>query len=317
MFKQIDKKIIVSFIVCITSFIFAFVFLSFKIYILTFIFFIIGAYTLFDLKNYGDKINSNLNIDVDVDISTNYVNVDIKQKTKGTLSCLKLNGFKSLSNGYLNYCNYRIVGVNSKTNRKKTIHIDAINENNAIESAKKQGLIEPFDISIVPFENPTESQLAFAHKLCAKIPDDANKEDVRNIISRIVDEDEQSASEILGMFAHKNNLKFSLFIGRIALINLVYYNLSLRDRCALFSYCVYVTQLGGSAFDVFENKLCGTMGNIFSSEINEQFYKIADKLLEDKSVIESFEKREISDYFKPNKNTLIYKTCVKNLKALI
>lgn len=162
-----------------------------------------------------------LEIEITTSFSSHYV--DIRQKTKGALEPTPIcawDGYVSPSGGYVNYGYYQVVGKNPTTNRKNKRTYEAKNEENARKCAEDAGLVEPFEISVLPAPSPTDAQLSYAKDLGATIPEGACKADVSAIISRITDEDETPASENLSRKANEFGIKFSRYHGRKAILNL-------------------------------------------------------------------------------------------------
>lgn len=161
---------------------------------------------------------------IEATYSTN--TVEIKQRTIGVLPATPIeawNGYCSQSGGYVNFAKFQVIGKNPNTNRKNKRIYCAKSEEEACAKAKEtDGLVEPFEITILPYEPPTQRQLDYAKNLEAIIPVGACKIDVSAIISRITDDDEAPAPTNLAKLANEYGLLFSRFHGTKAILNMAY-----------------------------------------------------------------------------------------------
>ena len=165
-----------------------------------------------------------------ISIETRVTEYEIKQRTEGMMQPFPaewIGGFKSESGGYVNYNKYQLHGINPKTGRKNKFECNAFSEEDAIALAKeKKGLVEPFEVSIIPHDPPTESQIAYADDLEILRPDDCCKEDMSALISRVMQDDEKPASESMVKLAKSRKLMFSRFIGERALVDYIDYSIN-------------------------------------------------------------------------------------------
>lgn len=138
----------------------------------------------------------------------------------------------------LNYKLFKVAGKHIETKRVRTLKINAIDEEDAIELAKNSGLETIESIEVIPFEPPTERQIEYATDLGITIPDDACKWDVSTLIDRVVERDGTPREELIE-FATNRRLFFSKYIGKSALYNLIFRELPDLDRVAFFVFCVY------------------------------------------------------------------------------
>jgi hypothetical protein len=137
--------------------------------------------------------------------------------------------------------NYTVKAIHIETKRKRTHTVTANNIGEAIELFKKEGLIEPFDISETPLPPPepaTERQLEYAKHLKIEIPENATKDELSVLISYKVDNDSPPNPGLID-FATGRNISFSKHIGKKALYNLLFRALPLEDRIAFFAFSVY------------------------------------------------------------------------------
>ncbi len=156
------------------------------------------------------------------DFEISYSVKKIKQRTPGLLKPVPLellDGYVSPSGGFMNYAKYKVSGTNSATNRAKSITCDCFSEEEAIAMAAEAGLGEPYTIAIVPFELPSDRQIEYAADLGIAIPDGACMKDVSAMIDRVLENDENPPDDWTTKNAIRNNVKFSRYIGRKALLD--------------------------------------------------------------------------------------------------
>jgi hypothetical protein len=136
----------------------------------------------------------------------------------------------------MNYKKFSVRGINTESGRKKTIKIDVPNNRNVSEMVLAQGEIkEPFEITEVPFSLPTDRQLSYAQALGITIPPDACLDDVSALISRAVDNDSEPNKGLIE-YASNKGLTFSVYVGKKALYNFIFYSLQLYDKIAFFAF---------------------------------------------------------------------------------
>ena len=168
------------------------------------------------------------------EISTelNSYDVEIRQKSKGLLPAIPIEawgGYESPSGGFVNFGRFQVSGKNPSTKRKNKRTYEARDIESACELAKKSGLVEPFDVVVLPSREPTEGQLDYARSLGAILPEGACFLDVSAIISRITDDDESAASEKLAHYADEFGIQFSRYHGRKAIMNIAKSKLSVTE----------------------------------------------------------------------------------------
>ena len=142
---------------------------------------------------------------------------EVRQKSFGVLPAISLDachGYVSPSGGFINYTIFQVVGKNPDTKRKNKRIIEAKTQEIAYEKAKEKGIVEPFEITILPAPKPTERQLEYAQDLGAPIPKGACQYDVSAIISRITDNSEQQVSERFAKLADEYGILFSRYESR-------------------------------------------------------------------------------------------------------
>lgn len=169
---------------------------------------------------------------------------------------------------------FTIRGTNSESGRRKNVHTTAYSEEEAIEYAKEQGLVEPFEISKrVP--EPTEAQLSYARDLGAMIPPDATREDLRAIISKRLEGGGDPHPD-LREFAKGRGVLFSRFVGKIELYNRIHNDLDTVDQIAFFAFCVYRW--------VSDDR----RANMDVHPLRQVFYSFAEKVQHDERWLKSF-----------------------------
>ncbi|SJZ32226.1 hypothetical protein [Sediminibacterium ginsengisoli] len=133
---------------------------------------------------------------------------------------------------------YIISGIHQTTKRRRTIELSALSDEEASLNAISQGLIEPIEISVKPPEPPSVAQIKYATDLGAKIPLNANKQDLSAIIQKKLDSDSDPCQELID-YANHYKLIFSDYIGNRALYDLIFESLSINNKAAFFIFSVY------------------------------------------------------------------------------
>lgn len=247
---------------------------------------------------------------VSVEITTRSYTEILKVADNGNMPRIFLDGYQSPSGGYLNRAQFKVVGVNPKTNRKNTRIIEAITEDEAIVLAEKE-LISPVISEVVPYREPTERQMQKIHELEICIPNDVCFEDVSCILDRAFEyeevvsetwllEDEclrtvipkRLASEELAKFAHNRGVVFSLYIAEDALISLL---LNSSDDYIKTAFSAYYILRSINPTIIDDNKLD----------------KFSEYAITNAALMKSINNRDTFDYYNPHKNTMLYKEVLK------
>ena len=84
---------------------------------------------------------------------------------------------------------YKVIGKNSVTNRKKTLHIATFDKNAIPVLAEAQGLLPPYEIEAFPMERITIRQLEYAARLGVPIPLEASKVEASSWLTAEENED--------------------------------------------------------------------------------------------------------------------------------
>lgn len=133
--------------------------------------------------------------------------------------------------------NFKIIGRNKDTNRKRTIEIKATSKEKALKIANERGLSEVIEVSEIE-RLPTENQLRYAKDLHIKITEGLTIDDVSALIDKKVNNDIDPKAGIID-FANERELGFSKYIGEMSLYNLVFDCLEGVDRIAFFIMSIY------------------------------------------------------------------------------
>lgn len=169
-----------------------------------------------DLKNREKKLAREVvsNIELTIEHSFSVRDVEIVQQTKGQMQPFSVDawdGYVSPSGGYVNFARYQVIGINPKTKRRNKRIYDEQSEDRALKKAEDDGFVAPFEITIIPFDPPSERQLSYAKDLGISIPDGACWMDVSALISRVTSGHERPADEKTAMQAHLHGVKFSRY----------------------------------------------------------------------------------------------------------
>lgn len=176
--------------------------------------------------------NNSQSVRIDFSFSQTSYYVEDKQKTRGILPAISpeaLNGYHSPSGGFVSYGRFQVIGINPTTKRKNKRIYETKDRFSACTCAANDGLVEPYDISVLPSVPPTDRQLAYAKSLNACIPNEACFLDVSAIISRITEDKEELDSEKIAKQAFVYNIKFSRYHSKSAIMDIAKRSLSASD----------------------------------------------------------------------------------------
>lgn len=215
---------------------------------------------------------------------------------------IDIDNYTSPSGGYINYATFRVQGINNETGRKNTKTFNAKNEKIAESTAIFNNLREPFEITAVTAQKPSNNQLNYAIDLGASIPNDVCAEDVSTIISRIVDDDMDSPNLELAKYADEVGICFSRFIGANELLFRIVHFLQFVDLATFYVYAVY------------QNQNNEPLKNLLTHPLYKTFLECGRAFENNADLIESLKKRPASDYVKPNKNSKVYISTIAMLK---
>lgn len=159
-------------------------------------------------------------------------------------------GYTSPSGGFSNTARFEIIGINPKTGRKNKREIIAPTETDAIIKAEKEFGFTDIEAVCIPFDKPTEPQLELAKKINVFIPQDADKDDVSCILSRMLDgnrspEDADfkpldGCSQKWADYLQSQGIYFSAYISQAHAWNIVTnVGFNTKERCKIYAYCIW------------------------------------------------------------------------------
>lgn len=218
---------------------------------------------------------------------------------------------------------YEVKGIGIKTGRdRKRIYLGH-SEEEAIEEAKNDGT-EVLEIKKLPPEPPTKNQLDYARDLGIKIPPDAGKQDVSNLIDMHVSHDKFADDRMLSFAEKYGAVEYRewQYIGKKKLFDTIWNHLLFNDR--------HKDMIAWFAFRVYRGMVEGR----YDVEIEDPWHpiiiKIAEKYKDDEKIIKSlrrYEGRKLiwfgevnkygETYYGGSKRTIVYRTIYDELaKAL-
>lgn len=219
----------------------------------------------------------------------------------------------------LNYKRYEGKGLFPGTGRIRTIKgIDAFDEGEVRKVLSSKGLIEPYEIKVVPFEPATDPQIEYASNLKIKVSPDMTKKDLTYLIDKTIEHDEDPKPGLI-QFATEKKIKLSDCIGKRALYNLIWNNLDERDKIAFFAFSIYRWLSNDRE------------ANLNSSPHKDSFYKFAYEKINDTRFVTSmqnyrgedlrfFGKQNIKDFYQNteviggSEQTIAYKETTEFLR---
>jgi len=128
--------------------------------------------------------------------------------------------YKSPSGGYMNYAEFKVVGINQKTNRQNTRRYYCKDEGEAAALATQEGLVDIISVTAIPFTPPSEAQYEACRKHNRNIPYGACLSDVSALMTRDI-ENQKPASIELMQYADSLGLRFSYLIGEESLREMI------------------------------------------------------------------------------------------------
>lgn len=252
---------------------------------------------------------------VSVSIQATSYNGDVILADGQSVSKVDL-GYRSESGGYVNWSVYSVKGRNVSTSRMNTKHYKAKSRDSAIQFAKADGLVEPFEITCLPHPDDPEKRRYFLEKLnaCGVIPPDgAVIDDLMDILNRVRYSDDIILEEChngnivrsvrpipgpnveLARYADDMGLNFSSYISAPSLFSQIVYTLSEREKAAFFAYCALC------------NQNMDSIGDLRKTELVDRLYEFADVALSNQDILKSIVSRNPDDYLKPHKGSKAYR----------
>lgn len=120
----------------------------------------------------------------------------------------------------MNYAIYSVTGINSSTNRKNTRKYECKNEDEAMQLAIADGLIDIANIKPLPFDPPTDRQIEACKKHYRIIPPNACQRDVSSLMTKEIEGEDEAPLELIRQ-ADSLGLHFSYLAGKQTLENLI------------------------------------------------------------------------------------------------
>lgn len=215
----------------------------------------------------------------------------------------------------MNYQLYQCKALYSRTNRKRTVKFEVFNEDDVKIQLLRDGFCEPFDIKRIPFPRATDAQINNIKTYITKIPpDDICLYDASAMISCSCENDSVPHPDLI-QYATEMKLKFSYYIGKKALYNLIFNSLDMEDKIAFFVFCIY-------RFTTDDRR-----GNLNKSPYKNLFYDFSSENLSNEQFIKSMNRYTGSElrYFGKltignietwggSTNTIAYKNVIVFLK---
>lgn len=176
------------------------------------------------------------------------------RKLEPRLEMIDIGGYVSPSGGYGNFAVYEVKGINPSTNRINTRKFKAVSESRAIDEMKKAGFVEPFTVSILPVELPSEEYMKYvAENLEITLPEGISDDDLNAINNGARFDDTAMPSAGIVKFAMELGVCFSRFIGEDFLENKISRVLDDKMRAALFGYIMIQKESGLPIGDMRES----------------------------------------------------------------
>jgi len=211
----------------------------------------------------------------------------------------------------MNYMLYQCRGTYAQTNRKRTLTIEAFTEDDAKEQLKQKGFIEPFEIERIQFPEVTNNQKDALGNIYFG---DVCQFDASALLNKQYDKDSTPNPELI-TYATECGVKFSYYIGKKALYDLVFNTIDLKEKIAFFVFCIYRYTTNDR------------QGNLHNSLYQDYFYKFAEENIGNESFLKSMNKYNGSDlrffgkltvnnvqFSGGSTNTNAYKTVIEYLR---
>ncbi len=118
---------------------------------------------------------------------------------------------------------------------------------------------------------PSKALLDYANTLGIKVPESANKTDVRALIDTELDDDDIAPLE-LRTYAREKGMNFSDYVGNKYLHTLLFDNLELRDKIIFFCFCVYRFNYGNENENLLDHKYLDMFNSFCDIYINDSLF---------------------------------------------
>lgn len=174
----------------------------------------------------------------------------------------------------MNYKLYRCRATFEKTKRKRSITLEGFSDNDVSDQLRKSGFIEPFEIERISFPSYTDAQKAALGNIYLG---DVCFYDASAILSKKYSYDSIPNPDLIA-YATECHLKFSYYIGKKALYDLIFNLLDTKDKIAFFIFCIY------------RYKTNDRRGNLNKHPYRDLFYTFANNNFSNESFIKSMNK---------------------------
>ncbi|MGN0902480.1 MAG: hypothetical protein ACI4M9_04270 [Succinivibrio sp.] len=182
--------------------------------------------------------------DLTVEEAVRTCKLKIKRNKKALTEIADIGTYKSPSGGFVNFAKFSVAGTNPATGKTEAKLFRVPTKEIAIALAKKAGLEEPYKVVVYKMQPPTEEQIKQLIKLQLQVPRTVCKLDLDALFARIFDEDETPPETGIAVFANSLGIRFSRFIGRIALYRNIISRLDKVQLATFYVYAVYISEKG-------------------------------------------------------------------------
>ena len=204
---------------------------------------------------------------------------------------------------------YKIVAVYTPTNRRRTIQVYGLSEQDAIAHMGHGYKVPPVSIVEIEYSKPSREQISYMVSLGIKIPNKCCKEDASALIS-MKQNDFKNAPSVpaeLKEFANSKRISYSLYLNEPHLLNRIYKCAeSTTEQVALMTAAMYREMNGKWDFSFWDKWL-----------------EFGEKACDDKSFMNSFKRNadEWGEFFgfgdyrnSASNKTVLYQTIRNYLK---
>ena len=158
-------------------------------------------------------------------------------------------------NDNLNYLHFEGTGVFKQTGRSRKVKADAFDETEAKKEIVMDGFdYDSIDIHVADPKPPTEGQVEAMAKHNDYIPPHISSVDASYLIDRYMNDDPEPDPRLLE-YATSRKIKLSYYIGRKALHDKIWKNLTPPEKFAFFLCCVSADDTGDWRFDRWDEFL--------------------------------------------------------------
>ena len=198
--------------------------------------------------------------------------------------------------GYYNMPKFSVSGVNSSTNRRKTLHIRARHVDAARSAGKAQGLIEPITVEVELFKAATgRSDYGYS------IPAGACEDDAFELENSASSCDGNPTPAYFITFLTEAGIPCSRIAGRNSAMKKLLNTLDLNEKAELFGYAVDCS---------LHNK---PLNDIPSALESNRFKSFAEAIGKDAVAIKSLIERSPEDFWSPSQRSAAYKFAIDYL----